>query len=81
MIAEEELKRVNQGKDSWFRNDGETLHIHCFDGLNGHRCGLYIRPFIKTRCAITWDEVTCPMCLMMKKEDEPWSVEIDTKGD
>jgi len=81
MIAEEELKRVNQHKDSWFRRDGSTLYVHYFDGLNGNRCGIHPPPFIDIRGAITWDCVTCPDCLKLKHDYEPWTVEIDTRGD
>lgn len=80
MTTEEELKRVNQHKDSWFRNDGETLYTHYLDGLN-NRCGIHPRPFISIRAAITWDYVTCPDCLKLKKDYEPWTVQIDTRGD
>jgi hypothetical protein len=79
--TEEDLKRVNQHKDSWFREDGISLYTHYFDGLNGNRCGIYIKPFISIRGALTWDCITCPDCLKLKRPDEPLTVEIDTRGD
>lgn len=81
MTTDEELKRVNQGKDSWFREDGQSLYTHYFDSLTGNRCGIYVKPFVSIRGAITWDSVTCPDCLKLKRDYEPWTVEIDTRGD
>lgn len=80
-VTEEDLKRVNQHKESWFRSDGEILYTHYFDGLNGNRCGIHPGPFISINGAITWDSVTCADCLALKKDYEPWSPHIDTRGD
>ena len=81
VTTEEDLKRVNQGKDSWFRRDGETLYCHYFDGLNGNRCRIQTRPFIAIRSTLTWDTTDCPDCLALKRPTEPWTVQIDTRGD
>lgn len=60
----------------------EAAHVyHKFGGLNGLRCGYQPKPFETTKISLTWDSVTCPDCLAKKRETEPWTTDIDTRGD
>lgn len=65
---------------AWMGETAQSLYTHYFDGMNGNRCGFYMGPWVSTRGAITWDSVTCPDCLKLKKDHEPWTVQIDTRG-
>jgi len=58
----------------------ESIYKHYFAGLDGSRCGFY-SPCETTQVALTWDSVTCPDCLKLKRESEPWTIDIDTRGD
>lgn len=53
---------------------------HYFDGLNGIRCGQYMKGQ-SARASLNWDSVDCPDCLALKRAEEPWTVQIDTRGD
>lgn len=60
----------------------EAQHTrHMFGGLNGVRCGYIPKLHESTKIALTWDSVTCPDCLAKKQDYEPWSADIDTRGD
>ena len=58
----------------------EASYSHYADGFSP-RCGAYLGPSIPIRIVLTWDSVTCPACLNLKKSYEPWSRDIDTRGD
>lgn len=57
-----------------------SLYRHKDGGLDGVRCGFYV-PGTINRVTLTWDSVDCPDCLAVKKDWEPMSVTIDTRGD
>lgn len=62
---------------AWLGQAAESLYRHKEDV----RCGFYMGGWVSVRIALTWDSVTCPDCLKLKKESEPWSQYIDTRGD
>ncbi len=48
--------------------------------LNGVRCN-YRGKNKPVKVSLSWDSVTCPSCLALKKDSEPWTTDIPTQGD
>lgn len=63
--------------DQWVE-DKHVRHMTAF--LEGVRCG-FLGHGKPVSITLTWDTVTCPACLAKKRPEEPWTQEIDTRGD
>jgi hypothetical protein len=66
-----------KNENAWMGESAVSLYRHKDDV----RCEFYMGPWTNVRIALTWDSVTCPDCLALKKDWEPETVTIDTKGD
>lgn len=65
----------------WMGESAQSFHVHKDGGMQGVRCGFYIGGWTTVRVALTWDSVTCPDCRKLKKDWEPETQYIDTRGD
>lgn len=53
-------------KQAWLGESADSFYVHKFAGLDGNVCGFYLGPWTRIRCAIEWDDVTCPDCFNKK---------------
>lgn len=70
-----------RNEQAWMGQSAYSTYRHKEAGLDGVRCGFYAGPWTVTRTALTWDSVSCPDCRKLKKNWEPETQSIDTKGD